>query len=155
VPSGAGSGASGKLSLSRRAIGFEASALFIQLAGQGFGALPSLRLGVRIQHAVSELPEVVLMLGKEEADANGEEHRQREPEEAGDEARKSLSSIAGFSSGGAAEADDAQRDRNETQKGRYGKEQDEKGQDETHDPAHQRRDTNSVSKGPLVPRALS
>jgi hypothetical protein len=133
----------------------ESPSLFIQPAGQGFGALPSLRRGVRVQHAVSELSEIVLVLGEEEADAEREEHRQREPEEAGDEAREGLSSIAGFASGGAAEADDPQDDRNETQKGGYGKEQDEKSQDETHDPAHQRCDTHSVSKRPLVPRALS
>jgi hypothetical protein len=121
-----------------------------QPSAQVFDALPSLRLVIRVEHAVSELPEIVLMLGEEDADADGEEHRERDPEETRNKAGKSLSSIAGFSPGGTAEADDTQDDRYEAKKRGYGKEQDEKGEDETHDPENQRRDPYPVSKRPMV-----
>jgi hypothetical protein len=121
-----------------------------QPSAQVFDALPSLRLVIRVEHAVSELPEIVLMLGEEDADADGEEHRERDPEETRNKAGKSLSSIAGFSPGGTAETHDTQDDRNEAQKRGYGKEKDENSEDETHDPDHQRRDPHPVSKGPMV-----
>jgi hypothetical protein len=38
------------------------------------------------------------MFGEEDADADGEEHRERDPEETRNKAGKSLASIAGFSS---------------------------------------------------------
>ena len=121
-----------------------------QPSAQVFDALPSLRLVVRVKHAVSELPEIVLMFGEEDADADGEEHRERDSEETRNKAGKSLASIAGCSPGGTAEADDTQDDRYEAQKRGNGKEQDEKSEDETHNPENQRRDPYPVSKGPLV-----
>ena len=121
-----------------------------QPSAQVFDALPSLRLVVRVQHAVSELPEIVLMLGEKEADADREEHRQRDPEETRNQSRKCLTSIARFSPGSTADADDSEDDRDEAQKGGNGKEQDEKSEDETDDPANERGDTYAVSKGPMV-----
>jgi len=93
----------------------------IQLVGESAAALLPLLSIVGSEHAIAELPEVVLMLSKESPDADREEHGQGETERTCHQARNRLPAIVGLSSRSTAHSNKAKDYCYQTQKRSDGK----------------------------------